>query len=174
MLNNLADNLSDLASYPFILFAVLAIIGGIMMINSTKVMHMLISVALTFLSLAGLYVMLNAEFVALVQVLVYAGAISILMMFGIMMTRHRDDEEKKPRSAHHILVGVGILALFGILWFAIQQAVFPDARLAQDASSTFEIGRLFMSKHAIPFELMSLLLTVAFIGAIVISKREED
>ncbi|MCL6456609.1 MAG: NADH-quinone oxidoreductase subunit J [Gorillibacterium sp.] len=174
MLNNLADNLSDLASYPFILFAVLAIIGGIIMINSVKVVHMMMAVALTFLSLAGLYVMLNAEFVALVQVLIYAGAISILMMFGIMMTKHRDEEQKKPRSVHSIVTGIGIILLFGILWFAIQKAVFPDARLAEGAGSSLEIGKLLMSKYAIPFELMSVLLTVALIGAIVVAKREEE
>ncbi|MBC8078937.1 MAG: NADH-quinone oxidoreductase subunit J [Gorillibacterium sp.] len=174
MLNNLADNLSDLASYPFILFAVLSIVGGIIMINSTKVIHMVAAIAMTFLSLAGLYVMLNAEFVAFVQVLIYAGAISILMIFGIMMTKHRDEEQKQQRPWHTILTIAGVLTLFGILWYAIQQATFSDARLPEGAGSPLEIGKLMMSKFVVPFELMSVLLTVALIGAIVVAKREED
>ena len=84
------------------------------MISFTKVIHMVIAVALTFISLAGLYVILEAEFVAFVQVLIYAGAISILMIFGIMMTKHRQGEEEEPkRPWHEGLAIIGALGLFG-------------------------------------------------------------
>src|SRR5690554_3817504 len=72
----------------FILLSGMAILGGILLLNFKKVIHMMLAVILTFLSLAGLYVLLHAEFVAVVQVLIYSGAIAIIMIFAIMLTKH--------------------------------------------------------------------------------------
>jgi NADH-quinone oxidoreductase subunit J len=174
MWNNLVANLSDASSILYLLFAVLAIGGGIIMISSTKVVHMVISLAVTFLSLAGLYLMLSAEFVAFVQVLIYAGAVSILMIFGIMMTKHRDEEKELRRPVHNALVFIGCLGLFGILFYAIQKANFPVGTFNPGENNPLEIGKLLFNVHVIPFEIMSVLLTVAFIGAIIVAKREED
>ena len=176
MLNNLVDNLSDASSIFYLVFAVLAIGGGIMMINVEKVVYMVLSVAVTFASLAGLYVMLEADFVAFVQVLIYAGAITILTIFGIALTRHRSDEgegeERKP--AYIGIVLVGCLGLFGILFYAIQQATFPAGSFDPGQDNPLEIGKLLFNVHVIPFEIMSLLLTIAFLGAVIIARREEE
>jgi NADH-quinone oxidoreductase subunit J len=163
------------ANWAFFIFALMAIGGAIFMISFTKVVHMVVALALTFISLAGLYVILQAEFVAFVQVLIYAGAISILMIFGIMMTKHRQGEEDEPkRPWHNALTFIGSLALFGILFYAIQKSTFTGGTFDAGADNTLEIGKLLYNAHVIPFEIMSVLLTVAFIGAIVIAKREED
>ncbi|WNQ11564.1 NADH-quinone oxidoreductase subunit J [Paenibacillus aurantius] len=175
MLTNLMDYLSSGSNIMFFIFAVLAIGGAVSMISLTRVVHMVTALALTFISLAGLYVLLNAEFVAFVQVLIYAGAISILMIFGIMMTKHQGEEEEEPkRPWHNGLLLVGVLGLFGFLFYAIQNSTFPAQALEVQEKNTLEIGKLLFNVHVIPFELMSVLLTVAFIGAIVVAKREED
>lgn len=145
------------------------------MISFTNIVHMVTSLAFTFLSLAGIYVMLDAEFVAVVQILVYAGAVTILMVFGIMMTRHRDMDAEPKRPLHNILLLVSVLGLFGILFFAIQQSnILPMSELESGTDNTLAIGQQLFTLHVIPFELISVLLTVAFIGAIVIAKREEE
>ncbi|MCD1260884.1 NADH-quinone oxidoreductase subunit J [Paenibacillus athensensis] len=176
MFSGIGNFLSSGTNWAFFVFALLAIGGAIFMISFTKVIHMVVSVALTFISLAGLYVILNAEFVAFVQVLIYAGAISILMIFGIMMTKHRQGEEAEPkRPWHNGLAIVGALGLFGVLFYAIQQSTFTaTGTLDTSKDNTMEIGKLLYNEHVIPFEIMSVLLTVAFIGAIVIAKREEE
>jgi NADH-quinone oxidoreductase subunit J len=175
MLSNLQDFFSHGGNWMFLILALCVLGGAITMVNFTKVIHMVVALAFTFLSLAGLYIMLEAEFVAFVQVLIYAGAISILMIFGIMMTKHKDEEEAQPkRPVHNVLLLIGCAAMFGILFYAIQNTVFPDANLDAGADNTLEIGKLLFNVHVIPFELMSVLLTVAFIGAIVVAKREED
>jgi NADH-quinone oxidoreductase subunit J len=175
MFSGLGDFLSSGENWAFFVFALLAIGGAIFMISFTKVVHMVVSLALTFISMAGLYVILQAEFVAFVQILIYAGAISILMIFGIMMTKHRAGEEEEPkRPWHNGLTFVGALALFGILFYAIQQATFTSGDFNPGKDNTLEIGKLLYNEHVIPFEIMSVLLTVAFIGAIVIAKREEE
>ncbi|MGG1519793.1 NADH-quinone oxidoreductase subunit J [Paenibacillus oryzisoli] len=174
--SGLGDFLSSGTSWMFFVFALLAIGGAIFMISFTKVVHMVVAVALTFISLAGLYIILEAEFVAFVQVLIYAGAISILMIFGIMMTKHRSEEEEAPRRPwHEGLAIVGSLALFGVIFYAIQKSTFvANGTLDAGKDNTLEIGKLLYNVHVIPFEIMSVLLTVAFIGAIVVAKREED
>ncbi len=179
MLGSIWDGLKDLfltpANLMFFVFALLAIGGAIFAMSLTRVIHMVVSLAVTFLSLAGLYVLLNAEFVAFVQVLIYAGAISILMIFGIMMTKHESEETELKRPLHNWLLGIGIVAFFGILFYAIQNTSFPAPTAFDPGTNNTEaIGIQLFSVHVIPFELMSVLLTVAFIGAIVLAKREEE
>lgn len=174
MLSNIVNFLSSGENIAFFLCALLAIGGAIFMISFTKVVHMVLALALTFISLGALYVVLNAEFVAFVQILIYAGAISILMIFGIMMTRHQGEEEEPKRPAHNALAFIGCLALFGIIFYAIQTTELPTGEFPAVQDNTMEIGKLLFNNHVIPFELMSVLLTVAFIGAIVVAKREED
>lgn len=179
MLDNLLDGLKELFATPanlmFFVFALLAIGGAIFAISFNRVIHIVVSLAVTFLSLAGLYVILNAEFVAFVQVLIYAGAISILMIFGIMMTKHQSEETELKRPLHSWLLGIGTLAFFGILFYAIQNSKFPAPEAFDPgANNTEAIGKALFGAHVIPFELMSVLLTVAFIGAIVLAKKEDD
>ncbi|WP_274362467.1 NADH-quinone oxidoreductase subunit J [Paenibacillus thermotolerans] len=159
----------------FFIFALLIIGGAIFMISFTKVVHMVVSLAFAFLSLGGLYVLLEAEFVAFVQILIYAGAISILMIFGIMLTKHSDEPQHEPRTAHEALTAVGCAVLFGILFFAIQKVDLTTAgTLNPGEDNTREIGMLLFTERVIPFELVSVLLTVAFIGAIVLARREGE
>lgn len=174
MLANIADFFSSGANLMFFLFALFAIGGAIFMISFTKVVSMVVSAAVTFVSLAGLYILLEAEFLAMSQVLIYAGGISILMIFGIMMTRHQEDEQEKKRPWYQALIWIGVVGLFGILFYVFQKTTFPQTEFKAPEDNTLEIGKLLFNEHVIPFELMSILLTVAFIGAIVLAKREEE
>jgi len=177
-LSNLIDNwLNFMAVGENIAFAILAVLiisSAVFMITFTKVVHMVISLAVVFLSLAGMYVLLEAEFVAFVQVLIYAGAVSILMIFGIMMTQHDEPEQPKQPLIQALILS-GSVALFAILFYVIQSTNFtPSTGFDAGADNTKAIGELLYTQHVIPFELISVLLTVAFIGAIVLAKKEEE
>lgn len=175
LISNIQSFFSSGSNLLFMVFALLAIGGAVFMLNFTKVIHMVVSMSVTFMSLAAIYILLQAEFVAVVQVLIYAGAITILMIFGIMMTNHQEIDQKPERPLHHILVIIGVVVLFGVIFYAVQQAVFPIHTTVDHAvNNTENIGVQLFTLHVIPFELMSVLLTVAFIGAIIIAKREED
>jgi NADH-quinone oxidoreductase subunit J len=159
----------------FFIFALLIIGGAIFMISFTKVVHMVVSLAFTFLSLGGLYVLLEAEFVAFVQILIYAGAVSILMIFGIMLTKHEEDQGEPPWSVQETAAALGCLGLFGILFYAIQNTPFPNTgAFDPGADNTRALGELIFTERVLPFELVSVLLTVAFIGAILLARREEE
>ncbi|RUS49183.1 NADH-quinone oxidoreductase subunit J [Cohnella sp. AR92] len=160
--------------FAFFLLAVCAIVGAVLAINFTKVVHTALSLAFTFVSLAGIYVLLEAEFVAFVQVLIYVGAVTILMIFGIMMTKHQDEGKERTRPLLEGLAAVGCICLFGILFYAIRSASFPEPADKLPADNTMSLGKLLYSAYAIPFELVSVLLTVAFIGAVALAKREPE
>ncbi|MBB6638105.1 NADH-quinone oxidoreductase subunit J [Cohnella thailandensis] len=160
--------------FAFFLLAACAIVGAVLAINFTKVVHMALSLAFTFVSLAGLYVLLQAEFVAFVQVLLYVGAVTILMIFGIMMTKHQSEGREPGRPLLETLAAIGCLCLFGILFYAIRNASFPKPQAELPEDNTMAIGKLLYSAYAIPFELVSVLLTVAFIGAVALAKREKE
>ncbi|OUS75195.1 NADH:ubiquinone oxidoreductase subunit J [Paenibacillus sp. MY03] len=164
----------------FFVFAAIMIGGAVLMISLEKVVHMVVSMAAVFLGLAGMYVLLDAEFAAFVQVLIYAGAVSILMVFGIMMTKH--NAAKEPvRPLHETLAAVGALSLFGLLFYAIRQTDIPESGAAGAGGApgavtdnTLAIGELLYTGYIVPFELLSVLLTVAFIGAISLAKKEAE
>ncbi|ACT04413.1 MULTISPECIES: NADH-quinone oxidoreductase subunit J [Paenibacillus] len=159
----------------FFIFSAIMIIGAVLMVSLQKVVHMVISMAAVFLGLAGMFVLLDAEFVAFVQVLIYAGAVSILMIFGIMMTNHQNKQADPVKPLHETLAAVGALCLFGILFYAIRTTDFPDAQPLQAVEdNTSSIGQLLYTGYVVPFELLSVLLTVAFIGAIAIAKKGAD
>lgn len=173
--DNLAAFFSRGTNIVFTVLAVLVISAAVLMINYEKIVHMVLAMAVAFIGLGGLYVLLAAEFVAIVQILIYGGAMTILMIFGIMMTRHTNQEEQPRRPVFNALLLVGVIVLFGLLFYAIQGTAFVTGpALDPGADNTRAIGELVFNNHVIPFELVSVLLTVAFIGAIVMAKREEE
>ncbi|MES9681954.1 NADH:ubiquinone oxidoreductase subunit J [Bacillus sp. AFS001701] len=158
----------------FFLLSLSAILGGVMMLNSTKVMHMMLSLVLTFISIAGIYVLLSAEFVAVVQILIYSGAVTILMIFGIMLTKHDIDSEKPKRNWRNIAALIGIVA-FGVVMFLGVNGLSIDASDVDLATNnTKNIGLQLFTNHIVPFEVMSVLLLIALVGAIILAKSDDS
>jgi NADH-quinone oxidoreductase subunit J len=157
----------------FFILALCAIAGGVMMISSTNVVHMVVSLIFTFLAVAGIYVTLSAEFVAGVQVLIYSGAITIIMLFGIMLTRHDKEYEKKTPRLRQFAAGGAILVFFLIMYGKIKDLNLPQGDAELHVDNTKKIGIELYSNYVIPFELMSVLLLVALIGAVVLAKKDE-
>jgi NADH-quinone oxidoreductase subunit J len=158
----------------FMSLALVAVIGGVLLLNLTKVIHMVISLIFTFLAIAGIYILLSAEFVAIVQVLIYAGAITIIMLFGIMLTRHSAENEDTGSKWRKLFTFIGVLGFAAVFYFGIYNLELPQLENTLHVENTFQIGEAIYSKFVIPFELMSVLLLVALIGAIVLSKRDDD
>ncbi|PLT31711.1 NADH-quinone oxidoreductase subunit J [Peribacillus deserti] len=158
----------------FIMLSLVAIIGGILLINLTKVVHMVIALVFTFVSVAGLYVLLSAEFLAAVQILIYSGAITIIMLFGIMLTRHNDSNEKTAGLWRKLMLFAGI-AGFGLAVYAgIYNLDIPVQETKLHEDNTRQIGMALYSDHIIPFELTSVLLLAALIGAIILAKKDDE
>lgn len=158
----------------FMLLALVAVIGGVLLLNLTKVIHMVIALIFTFISIAGIFVLLSAEFVAVVQVLIYAGAITIIMLFGIMLTRHNAENEGSGNKWRNLALFIGVLGFAAAFYLGIYNLDLPQLENTLHVDNTFQIGEAIYSKFVIPFELMSVLLLVALIGAIVLAKNDDD
>lgn len=165
-------------SGQFIAFFILSLFtigGAVFMISFTKVVHQVVALAFTFLSIAGLYILLEAEFVGITQVLVYAGAISIMMLFGIMLTKH-DAQDHTPNRKGYKFFAFGVVAVFFVLMFMGIQSmnIQSEPAVYTDQNNVMEIGKLMFSQYVIPFEITSIVLLVALIGAIILAKKEAD
>lgn len=157
----------------FMGLALVAIIGGVLLLNLTKVIHMVVALIFTFVAIAGIYVLLSAEFVAAVQILIYSGAITIIMLFGIMLTKHDDTSEPKVGRWRKVLLFLGIVGFAFAVYIGIYNFDIAQVPTALHENNTMQIGEALYSKHIIPFELTSVLLLVALVGSIVLAKNEK-
>ena len=162
-----------MAEAVFYLLSILAIAGGIGVVTTQNVVHAALWLILSLLAVAGFYILLTSEFLALVQVLIYGGAVATIILFGLMLTRGRDlmpitfgESQRLPA----ILAGGTLLV---VLLGAILNTDWP--RYAQDVTvvSLEQIGDQLFTQWLLPFEIASLVLLIALIGAIVISRQEE-
>lgn len=157
----------------FLVLALLTLGGAVLMLNLTKVVHMVVSMALTFISIAGLFILLEAEFIAVAQILIYGGAVAIIMLFGIMLTKH-DDYEEPRRLAPKLLAGLVVIAFFLIALKAINTINWSPQTQNLAVNNTEELGITLFTKYVIPFELTSVVLLVALVGAIILAKRDNE
>ena len=144
--------------------------GGLAVVVSRNVVHAALALLVSLIAVAGVYLVLFAEFLALVQVLIYGGAIIIVLLFAIMMTRSADypritDNKQWPLAA------IAALALLGVLVPSFLINAVEGTR-AQNAPFT-GIGESLFTTWAVPFEIASLVLLVALIGAIIIARSDE-
>jgi NADH-quinone oxidoreductase subunit J len=157
----------------FMGLALVAIIGGVLLLNLTKVVHMVVALIFTFVSIAGIYVLLSAEFVAAVQILIYSGAITIIMLFGIMLTKHDDNEETTTGKWRKVLLFLGVVGFAVAVYIGIYDFNVVQVPTDLHEDNTMKIGEALYSKWVIPFELTSVLLLVALVGAIILAKKDE-
>ena len=132
----------------FMGLALVAIVGGVLLLNLTKVVHMVVALIFTFVSIAGIYVLLSAEFVAAVQILIYSGAITIIMMFAIMLTKHDDNVETTTGKWRKVLLFLGVLGFavavyIGIYDFNVEQVpeYAPIKSAGHEAGDFFFVAR---------------------------------
>jgi NADH-quinone oxidoreductase subunit J len=155
-------------------FAVLGGIGSLAalrLVTSKNVVHVALYLVVTLASVGGVYLLLAAEFVAWVQVLIYVGAIVVLLLFSLMLTRAPIGREALDNQQRGIaaLVGVGILGGLALL---IEDA-FSGQEIQLSPSFTAAVGNELFSTFVLPFEVVSFLLLAALIGAIVLARKDE-
>jgi NADH-quinone oxidoreductase subunit J len=153
---------------------VIALAGSVAAVTLKKVFHNLIGFGVAIIGLAGISVVLGSEFVALMQVLIFLGGITVAMVFAVMMSTPREQaEESHPRA--RILGAVGIAGgLFGSLWWVLSGTTFATAAFDPEAWSTPAIGKLLLTRFELPFEAISLLLLGAIIGSVVVARRTRE
>jgi NADH-quinone oxidoreductase subunit J len=151
---------------------------AVLVVAARNTVHSVLFLVLNFLFVAGLYVLLGAEFLAVIQVLVYAGGIVVLYLFVVMLVNLKRPPEAHQDPHRRARLGFGLSAavLVELGAIATYATVAPAAPIAAPtgpvAGNTEQVGWLLYTSYLIPFEIASMLLLVAMIGAIVLAKRE--
>jgi len=162
----------ELSTVIFYLIAAVTVGSAAMVAFSRNIIHSAFSLLGTFAGVAAIYVFLGAAFVAGVQVLIYVGGILVLILFAVMLTHRITDVQITNRSVGRIpaLVVVGIFAF--LLVQTIRETPWQKAKEIVYAPTTAKIGDLFLENYLLPFELASLVLLAALIGAVSLSRKE--
>jgi NADH-quinone oxidoreductase subunit J len=157
----------------FIVLSVLTLGAAALVVLSRSLFRSALWLILSFAGIAALFVFLNAEFLAVVQVLVYIGAISVLIIFAIMLSRSvMDPTEPRFNDQWGIVVGFGAL-LFVALAVIVTRIAWPAGPAVPPVDAIQRLGAAFVGAYVIPFEVASVLLVAALIGAIVIARERE-
>ena len=167
----------------FYLFALLTLGGGVLTVTRRNAVHCAISLIVSLLGVAGLYLLQRAEFMAGVQVILYIGGIMVLFLFVIMLVNLDQAAREKQYSGQKWIAGACVLALgLQALWFVMEGAgrfrlaaptpgPGPLGPTDQPLGNTEHLSRVLFSQYLLPFELASILLLVAIIGAVVMAKK---
>jgi NAD(P)H-quinone oxidoreductase subunit 6 len=162
----------DLSTAVFYLVAIITVGSALMVAFSRNIIYSAFSLLGTFAGVAGIYVFLGADFVAAVQLLIYVGGILVLLLFAVMLTHRITDVEITNRAAGRIpaLIVTGVFIY--LLVQTVRETPWVKAKEIIYQPTTAKIGDLFLDSYLLPFELASLVLLAALIGAVVISRKE--
>ena len=158
-------------AFFFYLYGAVVLAGALGLVLAKKLAHAVVCAFASMFAIAALFLLLGSEFLAAMQLFVYGGAITVLMLFALMLSG--EDSERAETFSRSVvwLAAVVCLAFFAFLVFTIGSAHWPLSLGAQPDTAT--IAGILFSKYVVPFELAGLALTVALIGAIVLSREEE-
>ena len=171
----------DLATLIFWIIAVVLVVAALLVVTLRNIVHSALALVVVFATTSGIYILLNAEFIAIVQILIYAGAVTILILFALMLTRISGQRITNPTNKQW-WVAVIICTLLGAC--IVYAATFSPrvilntvtGHLTGGVSNVVAIGQLLYSptgySYVLPFEIASLVLLVAIVGAIVIGREE--
>ncbi len=155
----------------FIILSVLTLGCGLMVVVSRNLFHSALWLVGSFFGVAALYGLLEAEFLAVAQILIYIGAIATLIIFAAMLTRGMMLGRTKMSNFQSGISGVLAVLLLGLLVLVLLQVNWPTEALPVPDDTIAMIGNAFLNAYVIPFEVMSVVLLVALVGAIMIARE---
>jgi len=158
----------------FLILAAVAVAGALSLILQRHPIHSALSLIVVMVALAGLYLLQGAEFVAAVQIIVYAGAIMVVFIFVIMLLNAGEEERSNvSRLARFVGVPLGVVFLVEVAYW-IGRATSHLGGAPQEMVSTRDLSALLFREYVFPFELTSFLILIALLGALVLARREES
>lgn len=161
-----------LSAGVFYLLAGLAVLGAAGVAFSRNIVYSALSLMASFLGVAGLYVILHAEFVAGIQVLIYVGGVLVLTLFAVMLTQGIQDVRVSNASVGRPVAALIVTATFIVLFRTLLSATWYVGEPREMPSSTYGIGDALLGPYVLPFEIASIVLLTVLIGAVLLSRKE--
>jgi len=159
----------------FYVFVLLTVFGGLLAVRTQILMYTVLGAAVAFLGVAGLFMFLGSLFLSMMQILIYLGAICIVLVFGIMVGHTpRQVAEQGIRGQNLLLAVPACFAAIVLLRSAVGRTVWPPVPVAERDFSLYAVGEKLLEQYGLAFELISVLLLISIIGAIVVVTVKED
>lgn len=158
----------------FYIIAAIAIFAALAVVTMRNIVHSAFYLVLLFAGIAGIYVLLQAEFLAAVQIMVYVGAVAILIAFGVMLTRRGNIKESNLSNKQAVPAAIVVGAILGVLIWFLNMTNWVANPGQPPADSAGTLATLLLSDYVVPFEVAAILLTVAMLGAIVVAKEVKN
>lgn len=157
----------------FYIFAVLSVLGAIAMVSQRNPLTGAFALVVSLASLAALFAMLHAEFVFILQILLYAGAIMVLVIFTIMLLNLSPEELKEPPVGRikGVIIAAASLAALGVFLRVLRTLPHTESPVPGDFGNIEPVGELMLSSYLYPFEVISVLLLVAVVGVVLLAKK---
>ncbi len=177
----MAENIVTLSQWLIFLgISLTCIFASIMVVSNKNPVHCALWMVLTFLATAGLYVLLHSTFIAVVQVIVYAGAIMMLILFVVMLLDLEVELRSRLKFLYSKAIGgfLAVLLMLGIFYAVITRVLkgssgsFTPEKVSA-VGSTRAVGEVLFTDYLLPFEVASILLVAGIVGAVILSKRRE-
>lgn len=159
-----------MSTAAFIVIAILTLAGALAAASLPKLIHAALCLVVAFVGIAGFFFLLGAEFVGLVQVFVYVGAVAVLIVFTILLTR-RADENTGGFNWAGVVIAVAVFA--GLIWAILQTPSLSVAAPLMEALTVKRIGEVLMTDYIWPLQCIGLLLTAALIGGLILVMEEK-
>jgi NADH-quinone oxidoreductase subunit J len=159
----------------FWILSAVILIAAIMVVTLKNIFHSALALIVALFGVAGIYVLLSAEFLAAVQVLIYVGAVAILIIFSVMLTSQLASH-KVVQSNQNVLIGFFVCLMFSFAAFILLAGtkIWQFSAEPLPGPNTLQIGKLLMTEFMLPFEIVSVLMLAAMIGAIVLARGEKS
>jgi NADH-quinone oxidoreductase subunit J len=163
------------AGAVFWILALVILVSGLMVVTLRNIFHCALALVLCLFSVAGIYILLHAEFLAAAQVLIYVGAVAILIIFAVMLTTDLASRRiKQNNESIFVALFVCIIFVLSALTLLYQTDIWRYATEELPTDNVTVIGKYLMTEYMLPFEIVSVLLLAALIGAIVLARRERS
>ena len=162
----------------FLINSLLCIIGGVLIFTRKKIIFSALGLFLCLLSLSGIYVFALADFVAVSQIVIYVGGILVLLIFALMFTYRSRDEEPVSGITNAPLGGlISLISFLGLVYIIIYQfkgELFQMVQVEEPKTTIFQMGKLLLTKHLLPFEFIGVFLLIVLIGSVFVASKKEQ
>ncbi len=158
----------------FYLFAAITLVSAVVVVNAKNIIHAAFSLLLTLFGVSGIYILLGADFLAIVQIMVYVGGILILLLFGVMLTNKITNVEIRTGVVYVFPAIIVVGAFTAILFSVITSTNWHTGSFEIPQTTTKMLGHLLLTDYVLVFELLAILLLIALIGAASIARRDKE
>lgn len=163
----------EIARVMFVVLGAMSVGSAVAVVAGRNLFRNILFFGVFLLTIAGFFFLLEADFVALVQIFVYAGGVVVMLLFGIMLTSRITDQTVRQTNEQQGFALVSAALLAALLVAVLLTTQFPEGSGAAPATTTALIGKLFLTDYLLPFELISVLLLAALVGALVGARGDE-